>query len=250
MLHHFIQDIESGAFKFDILLASIIGFFWLKIFFLLRLTRTFGPMIKIIQAIIVDILIFTVIWGIQLLFFTCVGILLFGQVPEYESFQDTFIMLYETAIGDWDLKMYEQLATGKYVGVLFHVIVLMMNLVLLLNLIIAILSNTYMIFQPKALALYYDGVIEAIPMYKYSKEYGALICGQPPFNTLIAPLVPFFTFMECNEKTRRYNQLLLHILFIPIMIFSSISFIALNLLIMPVGYFWSLIYKINILLTD
>jgi len=75
MLHHFIQDIESGAFKFDILLASIIGFFWLKIFFLLRLTRTFGPMIKIIQAIIVDILIFTVIWGIQLLFFTCVGIL-------------------------------------------------------------------------------------------------------------------------------------------------------------------------------
>lgn len=78
MLYHFVDDMEKGKFKFDILLAAIIGFFWLKIFFLLRLTRTFGPMIKIIQAIIVDILIFAIIWSIQLLFFTCVGILLFG----------------------------------------------------------------------------------------------------------------------------------------------------------------------------
>lgn len=86
-------------------------------------------------------------------------------------------MLFETAIGEWDLTMYDDLGIGRYIGVMFHVIVLMMNLVLMLNLIIAILSNTYMIFQPQSLALYYDGVIEAIPMYKYSKEYGAMVCG-------------------------------------------------------------------------
>lgn len=57
-------------------------------------------------------------------------------------------MLFETAIGDWDLTMYENLALGKYVGIFFHITVLLMNLVLLLNLIIAILSNTYMVFEP------------------------------------------------------------------------------------------------------
>jgi hypothetical protein len=53
----------------------------------------------------------------------------------------------------------------------------MMNLVMLLNLIIAILSNVYTVYEPKSVALYYNGIIDAIPMYKYDKEFGSLVCG-------------------------------------------------------------------------
>lgn len=52
MIMHIVNDINSGAFRFDFLLALTVGFFWLKVLFLLRLTRTFGPLIKIIFAMV------------------------------------------------------------------------------------------------------------------------------------------------------------------------------------------------------
>jgi hypothetical protein len=81
---------------------------------------------------------------------------------------------------------------GETFGVIFQIIVLLMNGVVLLNLIIAILANTFNIFEPKSLALYYDGIIEAIPMYKYNKTYSALNCAFPPFNCLMVPFLPFY----------------------------------------------------------
>jgi len=59
-----LSDIRNDIFRMDILLASVTGLFWLKIFFLLKLTRTFGPMIKIIMSMIKDLSTFAVIWSI------------------------------------------------------------------------------------------------------------------------------------------------------------------------------------------
>ena len=36
--------------------------FWIKVFFLLKLTKTFGPMVKIILVMIKDIATFCIIW--------------------------------------------------------------------------------------------------------------------------------------------------------------------------------------------
>ena len=50
-----IEDISDSSFRFDILLAIHTGFLWLKVMLLLKLTRTFGPLIKIVQSMLVDI---------------------------------------------------------------------------------------------------------------------------------------------------------------------------------------------------
>lgn len=94
-----VNDMDTGRFKFDILLSFVVGLFWLKVLFFFRLTRTFGPMIKIIAAMIKEMAIFCVIWFTQLCFLTCVSTLLFGDLPVYQSFFDAFIMLLETALG-------------------------------------------------------------------------------------------------------------------------------------------------------
>jgi hypothetical protein len=80
---HIVRDIRSNSFRMDILLGCVTGLFWLKIFFLMRLTRTFGPMIKIIMSMVTDLATFAVIWSIQLFLFACVGVLLFGELKEY-----------------------------------------------------------------------------------------------------------------------------------------------------------------------
>jgi len=86
---------------------------------------------------------------------------------------------------------------GRHFGEIFHIIVIILNMVLLINLVIAILSETYTRLSEQKLGLYYDGVIEVIPAYKYRKFYGALIAACPPFNLLILPFLPIFW---CNSK--------------------------------------------------
>lgn len=98
-LIHIVEDIESSIFRFDILLACVSGLFWLKIIFLMRLTRTFGPMIKIIMSMIYDINTFAILWIVQLFFFACVGVLVFGELPEFDNIFDTLVMLFEASLG-------------------------------------------------------------------------------------------------------------------------------------------------------
>ena len=136
---------------------------------MLKLTKTFGPMIKIIQAMISDLLIFSVLWIIQLLIFACIGTLVFAELPEFDNFYDTIVLLLETSMGEWDLSIYENLSLGYTTGQIFHLSVLILNLILFLNLVIAILSETYARFSKVKLGLYYDGVVEQIPIYKYDK---------------------------------------------------------------------------------
>jgi len=221
----------------------------MKIIFLMRLTRTFGPMIKIIMSMIYDISTFAVLWGVQLFFFACVGVLIFGELPEYGNIFDTLVMLFEASLGQWDMTIYDHLHIGPYVGKIFMVVVLMMNLVLLLNLIIAILSNTFMVFEPKSLSLYYDGVIDNISMYKYSKGFGALICGSPPFNILMLPFLPFYMIWP-HAKLLKFNKILMWYVYAPVLVASTMAFFAINTFLLPFGYLSSLFFKINILIRD
>jgi hypothetical protein len=46
-------------------------------------------------------------------------------------------------LGIWDLTIYDNFFLGKYIGQIFHLIVILINMVLLVNLVIAILTDTY-----------------------------------------------------------------------------------------------------------
>jgi hypothetical protein len=82
---------------------------------------------------------------------------------------DTVILLLQTSLGSWDFNIYNELEIGSTFGIIFHVIVIIMNLILLLNLVIAILTETYIRFSKVKLGLYYDGVVDAISALKYDK---------------------------------------------------------------------------------
>ena len=49
-------------------------------------------------------------------------------------------------MGQWDLTIYDNLKLGSTVGQVYHLLVIILNLILLLNLVIAILSETYVRF--------------------------------------------------------------------------------------------------------
>jgi hypothetical protein len=126
-------------------------------------------MIKIVVSMLKDLATFSILWIIQLFIFACIGFLIFGELPEYHGLTDTVILLLQTSLGSWDFNIYNELEIGSTFGIIFHVIVIIMNLILLLNLVIAILTETYIRFSKVKLGLYYDGVVDAISALKYDK---------------------------------------------------------------------------------
>ena len=64
---------RQKKFQFDVLLSVIASTFWLRMIIMLKLTKTFGPMIRIIVVMLKELFIFLVLWLIQLFIFACIG---------------------------------------------------------------------------------------------------------------------------------------------------------------------------------
>ena len=88
------NDVATGDFHFDWLLAITAFLFWIRIIFMLQLTGLFGPLIRTTSEMMKDLLTFFLLFVIQLIAFSCVGILSFGKLKSYETLQDTLIMFF------------------------------------------------------------------------------------------------------------------------------------------------------------
>ena len=110
---------------------------------MLQLTVTFGPLIRTTMAMLKDLIIFFLLFGLQLIAFSCVAILAFGMVKEFYTIYDAFIVYFQSAMGSWNFIIYDIMEEKKYYGIVFHCLVILCNLLLLLNLVIAIMSDTY-----------------------------------------------------------------------------------------------------------
>ena len=170
-MQRLLEDMRTGEFHFDWLLAITTFLFWMRLLVMLRLTSTFGPLIVIMVQMTKDLSIFFVLLAIELIAFSCVGLLSFGSLPEYDSLYTTMIMFFMTAMGDWEIDLYDGLEIGymQVAGVLFHCTVIVINLLIMVNLVIAIMTDTYAKLSEVQMGLFGAGIIEAIPSYKNNK---------------------------------------------------------------------------------
>lgn len=65
------------------------------------------------------------------------------------------MILFRTSLGDFDLDIYSELDEGRrFWGIIFHVICISCFMLLILNLLIAIMSDTYAEYSDKKEGLY------------------------------------------------------------------------------------------------
>jgi hypothetical protein len=274
---------KPGGFQFDYLLAFIAFIFWLRGALMLTLTRSFGPLINVIAAMTADMATFFFIWALELIAYTALGVLLFPKIPEYAGLFNTFVKLFESALGGWDLSVYytdyrnlpttiiyydgsenEKIKLGtptsaftpskplpyyeyQYSGVIYHVVFLIINGLILLNLVVAIMSDTYARLMEVKNGIYFQGVIQAMPVYKSDKKYGAIISLIPPFNIFIVPLLPYYIASTTPETLKFFNRIILKIFYFPVILFISVVFTVINVALTPFAYLYALVHKIIIL---
>ena len=71
-------------------------------------------------------------------------------MDQFSSLYKAMIFLFGSSLGEFDFSVFDAITLDyKEYGHAFYVFFLIVNLVLLLNLLIAILSKTYAILEPK-----------------------------------------------------------------------------------------------------
>ena len=97
---------------------------------------------------------FVVIWWLVILCFTCVGMLLFPYTKKFDTSNHAIYYMLCASIGNWDATVFDlgnQNFFAQYnfndndvlMGQIFLLIFMLFNLIVLLNLVIAILAGTY-----------------------------------------------------------------------------------------------------------
>jgi hypothetical protein len=134
----------------------------LKIIMMFQYTTTFGPILKMIITMSKQMLVFTIVWLFIIVLFVCVGQLVFYELADFKSLTTTFTYLIQAALGGWDINVFldprkyscditnsnncyykARPFFDQYIGLIFMLIFLILNLVIIINLVVAILATTY-----------------------------------------------------------------------------------------------------------
>ena len=133
-------------------------------------TKTFGPLIKIVIVMTQTLIKFFAVWALEILLFACVAMILFAGYPRFVSINSTIYYLLCGAIGNWDTSTFDltnltpvaashatenELSIGRAFLLIFQIF----NVVLMLNLVIALLASTYSNLSQYSLGLYYDSLV-------------------------------------------------------------------------------------------
>lgn len=240
-----IQNIMDNTFHFDYLIASITAVLWLRCILLLRLTETFGPVVVMIGKMVVIIMRFLVIYLLGLLTFASVATL---TLSESMNFRDLFNSLRQylmASLGNFDIFQYDNLEGWKrYYAIFLHVMVLFSNMILLINLLIAIMSDEYASLSNVRTGLYWGSVIDQMPKYRYNKYYGGLQMVPFIYSFLGFFAIPCYVSVHNHKTLESISNMMFHIAYSTTVAMIALPiFMAVNLALLPFAYLKTVVHK-------
>ena len=146
---------------------------------------------------------FLLIYLILLLMFCLVGNYNFVfSVYEFGSLFDSLMLLIDSSMGNYDFSVCEQIEDDLEEDFCktFMMVAVIVFTILILNLIIAILSNTYNLFDKQKSGLFLSKILSTRDELEYDDHYSAFISGMSPFNFVLIPFFPAALIMKKNPK--------------------------------------------------
>ena len=114
-----------------------------------------------IGKMVTIILRFLVIYILGLLTFASIATLTLSESENFKDLFEAMRMYLMASLGSFDIYQYDNLVGWKkYYGILLHCTVLFSNMILLINLLIAIMSDSYAELANVRTGLYWGSVID------------------------------------------------------------------------------------------
>jgi hypothetical protein len=115
------------------------------------------------------------------------------DLKEYHGLFESCLTVLDASIGNYDFNLYNSIEGKEFLQIFgdFYIIAIVVTFnILILNLIIAILSNTYNMFDTKSIGLYLSKILQARDDMEFDENYGALLLCMAPLNFIVLPFVP------------------------------------------------------------
>jgi hypothetical protein len=158
----------------------------------LQYNESIGPLIKIVGKMQQDFVNFVVLYCLMIVMFGIVGNLNFiYDLPEFEGMFESLLTVIDASLGNYDITIFDRVPNENmaFVGKIYMISIIVMFNILLMNLIIAILANTYSNFESGSTGLYLSKILSTRDEVEYDENYGAFLSAMPPVNILQFPFI-------------------------------------------------------------
>lgn len=220
----------------------------------LMMYEKYGSIISTTLYMFNDVAIFIVVWYLVLMSFSMVALFVFSEVKALESLPNAMIYFYNSSLGGYDLTIfdvYEQSEPKRYIlkwfGVIFVVFFVFLNLLILLNVLIAMMADTYAVMSSQRKGLFNYGVIRAVPAYKTNKIYGGLLFNVFPCSVITFFLLPFYIVIKNTDTLTAITRISTTGHYTFVMLFIGFAYIVGNLILLPFAYLKTVAHKVSLL---
>ncbi len=161
------------------LYSIILVLIFLRSLNLLEVHTVIGPFIEMIKQMFFRLGTFSLLFAILLFFFAMVAsIYLPYSIVEHRALYRSLVTLFQTSIGVFDIN----LMNSEMKAEIFTFIYVIVFNILLLNLLIAILTQVYTTISDEADTLYVNDIVVLQALYSPHEEYSSIIDAFPPLN--------------------------------------------------------------------
>ena len=117
---------------------------------------------------------------------------------------------------------------------------------MLLNMLVSILANTYSIFETKSNGLYLSQILSSRHEMTYDPFYGAFLSGMPPLNVISFPFIPLsFYFRYGDMRLMMINKMIMIVQYALFMLIPFMVFVIVSAVLIPFAWLAGIPNKIR-----
>jgi hypothetical protein len=202
-----LEDFDPKVFNAG-LHSMLVTCIWIRLMSVLITSKRFGPLLRMIYLMAFQVINFFAIYVCLGLCSAAVFTAMFNKTNvRFADFSTSIRTLFAASLANFDLESFtDHIALGG----IMHCIYLLIAFVMLLNLLIALLSNVYSELIVRVDSEHRAVVISYYDRLYWNVHYGFLIFLPPPFTFVTLLFCPAFIL---KKDTRRLNDVLCKIFY-------------------------------------
>ena len=166
----------------------------------------FGILIKIMIKMTIKVFRFLVLYFVIILIFSFVGYGLFYDVEDYSTLIKSYNTMFKSSLGGFDYSIYDNSTISSSTARRIYLsIYLLTSTIMLLNLLIALLNDTYTEYINNGSGLQSKEMIKVRVLYEQNDYYQWLALIHNLFNFYVLLLAPFVIIL----KSKRLNRIII-----------------------------------------
>ena len=92
-------------FRTDLVLSLIVLCYWVKLVFVFKISKTFGPLFKIFEKMTIDLFQFLGLWILNIFLFASFSIIAFSKNEFFHDFREVIVYMFSASLGSWDMSI-------------------------------------------------------------------------------------------------------------------------------------------------